>query len=271
MLRIGIAGGGDGRGRARSAVQVGDLASRAESAGFAHFWVPDAIGRGRFTLDPLLVLSAAAARTSTIELGTCVLQVPLRNPVELAHRLLGLHSLCAGRFVFGAGAGSTRGDFDGLGLDFERRFEALDVALPVMQALWGGKTVDGIALGVPDELRGGPPILIGSWGGRWIRRAATEFDGWIASGWHSTWADVEAAAGRYEAAGGGRSVLSSVFADLGDEDRDSSEPSDAITLNCTVAEARRRLRRIEDMGFTDVVVFNRGGDTSLEHIFELVS
>ena len=32
-----------------------------------------------------------------------------------------------------------------------------------------------------------------------------------------------------------------------------------------------RLQRVEDMGFTDVILFNRGGDMSQEHIFELVT
>ena len=46
---------------------------------------------------------------------------------------------------------------------------------------------------------------------------------------------------------------------------DGSDPTDPITLNCSVAEARRRLRRIEELGFNDVVIFNRGDDTSLVH------
>src|ERR1700719_4073536 len=65
------------------AVQFGQL---AESLGFAGLWVPDSLGRGQPTTDPLLLLAALCGTTKTIELGTCVLQVPLRHPVELAHR-----------------------------------------------------------------------------------------------------------------------------------------------------------------------------------------
>ena len=39
------------------------------------------------TLDPVVLMSVIAAVTNRIEIGTCVLQVPVRHPVELAHRI----------------------------------------------------------------------------------------------------------------------------------------------------------------------------------------
>ncbi len=66
--------------------------------------------------DTLVWLTAAAASTERIELGTTILQVPLRHPVELAQRLLSMQALCAGRFSAGLGSGSTRADFDAVGV-----------------------------------------------------------------------------------------------------------------------------------------------------------
>jgi alkanesulfonate monooxygenase SsuD/methylene tetrahydromethanopterin reductase-like flavin-dependent oxidoreductase (luciferase family) len=52
------------------------------------------------------------------------LQVPLRHPVELAHRAQSVQALSGGRLRLGVGSGSTRADFDLLGADYDRRFRA---------------------------------------------------------------------------------------------------------------------------------------------------
>ncbi len=62
---------------------------------------------------------------SRIELGTCVVQVPLRHPVEHAHRVQTLNVLSQGRFRFGVGSGSTRNDFDAVQADYDARFKTL--------------------------------------------------------------------------------------------------------------------------------------------------
>jgi hypothetical protein len=49
--------------------------------------------------DVLAWLTAAGASTERIELGTAILQVPLRHPVELAQRLMSVHA--SARFYFG--------------------------------------------------------------------------------------------------------------------------------------------------------------------------
>ena len=75
-----------------------------EKLGFAGIWATDSMGRGRHTLDPFVTLSALHAGTSRIELGIGVLQVPLRRPGELAHRIQSLNVLLAGRLRLGVGA-----------------------------------------------------------------------------------------------------------------------------------------------------------------------
>ena len=67
--------------------RVADYARRIEAAGFPGIWVGDSLGRGRPTLDPLMELSILAAVTRKVELSIGVLQIPLRHPIELAHRV----------------------------------------------------------------------------------------------------------------------------------------------------------------------------------------
>ena len=134
----------------------------AERLGFDGLWVFDGIGRGSVSLDPLIQVSVAAAVTERIEVGTCILQVPLRHPVELAHRIQTAHLMTGGRLRLGVGAGSTRGDFEAVGRDHDARFRALREALPLMRRLWRGETVDGVNLMPPTAAKGGPPVLIGS-------------------------------------------------------------------------------------------------------------
>ncbi|TMA84288.1 MAG: LLM class flavin-dependent oxidoreductase, partial [Deltaproteobacteria bacterium] len=81
--------------------------------------------------DPLTALAVAATVTRRIELGTGVLQVPLRNPVELAQRVLTTHLVSGKRLRLGVGAGSTAADFAALGLDFTARFSRLSASLGI--------------------------------------------------------------------------------------------------------------------------------------------
>src|SRR5215204_1095989 len=71
----------------RTLDRFGEFARAVEAKGFAGLWVTDSFGRGRPTLDPVVLMSVIAALTRRIEIGTCVLQVPVRHPVELAHRI----------------------------------------------------------------------------------------------------------------------------------------------------------------------------------------
>jgi alkanesulfonate monooxygenase SsuD/methylene tetrahydromethanopterin reductase-like flavin-dependent oxidoreductase (luciferase family) len=118
-----------GGGPAAMLARVVDFGQRVERLGFAGCWIVDAFARGQAMLDPLMFLSTLAGVTERIELGTCVMQVPLRHPVELAHRAQTLHVLSGGRFRFGVGSGSTRHDFDAVQADYERRFKTLPESL----------------------------------------------------------------------------------------------------------------------------------------------
>ena len=201
-MRLGIAlPRMEGGGQPLGAASLTDAARRIEEAGFDSAWVFDSLGRGRLLPDPLTALAVAGTVTRTIELGTGVLQVPLRRPMELAHRVLTTHLVCGGRLRLGVGAGSTAEDFAAVGVDFASRFRQLDASLGIMRKLWTGGRVGEAELGAPWPVAaGGPPILIGSWAGsRWIERAAKEFDGWVASGARSSWRLIAEGIARFRA------------------------------------------------------------------------
>ena len=256
-------------GRPLDAASLADAARRIEEAGFDSAWVFDSLGRGRLLPDPLTALAVAGTVTRRLELGTGVLQVPLRRPMELAHRVLTTHLVCDGRLRLGVGAGSTAADFAAVGVDFASRFRQLDESLAIMRQLWAGARVGDAELGAPWPIAaGGPPILIGSWAGsRWIERAAREFDGWVASGARSSWRLIAEGIARFRKLGGKRAVLTNVNVGLEAEKPSPDGPDDPFDLIGPRSVAVERLRHLRELGFDDVVLVPSRHDAA--HLREL--
>ena len=103
---------------------------------------------------------------------------------------------------------------------------------------------------------GGPPVLLGAWRNpRWIIYAAKGCQGWVASGLYSSWEDLEAGMRIYRDAGGKNAVLANVVVDLSNRPEPGSLAERAkISLVCSADEARPRLKRIEQLGFDEVLV-----------------
>ena len=251
-MRIGVAFlGPDQQQLTRAHLCEG--ARAVEAAGFDGLWFFDALGRGHIHPDPLIALTLAASATERIEVGTCIMQVPLRRPVELAHRVLTAHLLCEGRFSFGVGAGSTKTDFDFVGVDFDKRLSMLSESLPLMQKIWRNEEVNGTRIAAWPAAKGGPPILIGSWAGKtWIPRAATEFDGWIASGARSTFNKLRDGIALYREHGGKRAIVTNIKVDLTAPTKDMPDDG-AFHLCCDMKTAQERLQRIVDLGYDDAI------------------
>jgi hypothetical protein len=87
-------------GFGRSGQEWAATARHIEQLGFATLLRPDGTG----TFAPFQALSAAAAVTSTLRLGTYVLASPLRTPGEVAWESASLDVLSGGRFELGLGA-----------------------------------------------------------------------------------------------------------------------------------------------------------------------
>ncbi|MSP02438.1 MAG: LLM class flavin-dependent oxidoreductase [Acetobacteraceae bacterium] len=236
--------------------RMADYARRIEAAGFPGIWVGDSLGRGRPTLDPLIELSVFASVTEKVELGISVLQLPLRHPIELAHRVQSVQALSGNRLRLGVGSGSTRADFELLGYDFDHRFGIMKRSLEAMRRAWKGEAVNaGGTLTTWPDCEGGPPILMGAWRSpRWITFAAQECQGWTPSGRYSSWDDLEYGMKVYREAGGTNAVLANVAVDLANRPGSAGLAEVATSLVCEPGEARRRIKRIEQIGFDEVLL-----------------
>lgn len=96
--------------------------------------LPDSYGS---VLDPLETLAYVAARTSTIRLGTSVVDALFHNPVVLAKRLATLDRLSGGRAMIGLGQGWMEQEFEAAGVPVKRRGAGFAEHVQAMQACWG--------------------------------------------------------------------------------------------------------------------------------------
>jgi probable F420-dependent oxidoreductase len=120
-------------------------------------------------LEPLILLTAVAATTTRIRLGTGVLLAALRRPVVLAKQLATMDVLSGGRVDLGVGIGWQREEYEAAGLRFERRGRLLDHTLEVCQTLWTQRraaydspelTFDGIHQMPKPVQPGGVPVWV---------------------------------------------------------------------------------------------------------------
>ncbi len=165
---------------------------RMEELGYESVWVWDHILLGVDPcfpiLDSLSVLTAVAARTSRIRLGTGILVLPARNPVVLAKQLASIDHISGGRLTLGMASGWYKREFDAIGVPFNKRGDVMDRNLEILTRLWREDSVT--ASYPPYELREAvmspkpvqtprPPILIGGYVDRVLERAAVAGDGWL--------------------------------------------------------------------------------------------
>ncbi len=110
---------------------VGSFVTRAEALGFESLWVQERIIGGVDSLEPVNLLSYAAALTQTAKLGASVLIPSTRNPVMLAKEITTLDHLSNGRLIVGVGLGGRVEQYHLFGAPSERRvgyfLESIDV------------------------------------------------------------------------------------------------------------------------------------------------
>jgi probable F420-dependent oxidoreductase len=176
-----------------------NVARRSEELGFDSLWVTDHVVVpephremfGTTVYDPLSVLAFLAAHTQTVQLGTAVLVIPYRNPVVVAKQLATIDNLSGGRLVFGTGAGWAGEEFAALGVPYEERGPITDEYLRVILELWTADTprfhgryvtIEDVHAEPRPLQRPHPPLLIGGYGKRAIRRAVAIGQGWFPDG-----------------------------------------------------------------------------------------
>lgn len=163
-----------------------------EELGFESLWVWDHILLGtepNFPIaDSLTMLTAVAARTKTIKLGTGVLVLPLRNPLLLAKQLSTLDLLSDGRLVLAMASGWYKREFDAVGVPFDQRGKIMDKNLEIMTRLWTEPSVtadmppynmrEAVMYPKPGS-KPRPTILIGGYVDAVLKRAGVAGDGWL--------------------------------------------------------------------------------------------
>jgi len=232
---------------------ITNFAVAAESAGYASIWSSQAMGRGFMLSDPFIALSAIASVTESVEVGTAILQLPLYNPTDIALKSFSLAQLSSGRFILGVGAGSTGSDYELHRADFSRRFARFEEKLAQLRTIFSTGQVDGIKTSAWDSVSHGVPLFFGTWGHQ-VRRAATEFDGWIASGMNRSVAEVTEAIVKYRKADGGRAIVSTI----------------QIAAGQDLGELKDRLNHYDEAGFDDAVVIFSPGGPSLDQVRKLL-
>src|SRR5512138_336055 len=167
-------------------------AQRAEALGFESLWAWDHVILGVEPSFPILdavgTLTAIAARTSKIRLGTGVLVLPLRNPTVAAKALGTLDVISNGRLIVGIAAGWYAREVDAVGVPFKQRGRIFERNLDILMRLWTEERatvkVDEFnlreAVMVPRTTqRPRPPILVGGYVDAVLKRAGTVGDGWL--------------------------------------------------------------------------------------------
>jgi probable F420-dependent oxidoreductase len=136
---------------------------------------------------PFSVLNYLAGRTRSVRLGTSVLILPNRNPIEVAAQVAELDRVSRGRAIFGVGVGWFQEETEALGHSFHDRGARTDEGLSLIKSLWTQETttVNGPTYRF-DAARMGPkpvqsphvPVYIGGNSPAAIRRAARFGDAW---------------------------------------------------------------------------------------------
>jgi probable F420-dependent oxidoreductase len=160
-----------------------DQARVAEDLGYSTLYVADHFGD---QFGPLVATTVAAEATSTLHVGTVVLNNDLRNPVVLAKEIATLGLAAEGRVEVGFGAGWLESDYAQAGIKFDKpavRVDRLAESLAVLKSLWseGKSTFTGEYHTVrdarcdprPESL---PRIIVGGGSRRILTVAAEQAD-----------------------------------------------------------------------------------------------
>jgi len=175
----------------------------ARDCGFAAVSANDHFVFSTPWLDGPTALAAMVERSGDMALATTLSLAALRGPVPLAKALSALDVLSDGRVLAGVGPGSSKRDYDALGVSFGDRWKRLDEAIAMLRALLRGEALTdaGMHFAAPKSRleplprqADGIPLWIGSWGSEaGMRRVARAGDGWLASAYNTTPEQFDAA------------------------------------------------------------------------------
>jgi probable F420-dependent oxidoreductase len=140
------------------------------------------------TLDPFVALTAAAAVTSRLVLGTGIALLPQRDVIHTANEVASLDVVSDGRFAFGVGVGWNREEMRNHGTDPATRGALMDEQLAALKEIWTNEQAefhgehvdfDPIYLWPKPVQKPHPPIYLGGESPAALRRLAAYGDAWL--------------------------------------------------------------------------------------------
>ena len=194
----------------------GDLGRAMEERGFESLWAPEhshipVSRRSPFpnggdlpkqyydVMDPFVTLTAAAAATKTLKIGTGVCLVQQRDPIQTAKLVASIDQVSSGRFLFGVGSGWNAEEMEDHGTPFKsrhkiarERVEAMKVIWTQNQAEYHGEFVNfDPMMAWPKPLqKPHPPVILGGAFPYGARRAIRYGDGWVPHAGRPEYEDV---------------------------------------------------------------------------------
>ena len=183
----------------------GELAVALEERGFDSLWAPEhshiplartasypgggALPREYYeVMDPFVTLTAAAAATKKLLVGTGICLVVQRDPIQTAKAVATIDHISGGRFLFGVGNGWNQDEIENHGTVFASRHKLARERIEAMKAIWteaqpsyAGEFVNFTPMetGPKPLQKPHPPIIVGGafpWG---AKRAVRYGDGWM--------------------------------------------------------------------------------------------
>ncbi len=232
---------------------VFDLAPHAEELGFHSVWVRDHLsfaphgfeGTSSTFLEPFTTLTAIAARTTRLVLGTGVI-IPFRHPLVTSQLFGGLSYVAKGRVIAGVGAGGVKKPFVATQSPYEKRFGLCKEMVDILRLTWSGPKVsyNGEFYRFEDvtiDPRPAPdtPIWYGGSSAGSVRRSLEYCDGWFPGRCPLRTLDIRLKDLRDGAAAAGKRMAAAIIPVVSiDKDRNSALAK--INVKGLLDEARAR-------------------------------
>ena len=166
-----------------------ELARRVEALGYESVWSGDHVSFHNPLYESMTLLSAYAAITSRVRLGTAVYLLALRPAAIAAKVTATLDALSGGRLVFGVGVGGENPkEFELCGVPHRERGARVTEAIDAVRTLWRDApatfkgrftSFEGVSIDPKPVQKPGPPIWIGGRSDAALARAGRQGDGWV--------------------------------------------------------------------------------------------
>ena len=202
-----------------------ELAQALEQRGFDSLWTPehshiplsrkssfpsggDLPKKYYDVMDPFVTLSAAAAVTKTLLLGTGICLIAQRDPIQTAKQVASVDQISGGRFLFGVGNGWNEDEMANHGTAFKSRHKLARERIEAMKEIWTKSKAeyhgdfvnfDPMMTWPKPVQKPHPPILVGGAFPYGARRALRYGNGWMPHRTRPEYPDVQALLPKFRA------------------------------------------------------------------------